>query len=200
MTPAISGTLAAPLLLLLSLTACQTVPTPRPVVIAPPGVELPMTATVLFEVAPDQRDFNVSAFGPYVWSYRESPLMKAAALEMMRDMFSDVVLSEGPTENGVVFQISGYTSINPAVSTYYATAIADVFVRTQVGERQIGKYRGTGRAWGRIYSYPPLEAAYASAFSELSRQMLADPALMKRVKSEAARPPAGASVDPRRRQ
>lgn len=195
-----SGVLAAAFLLSICVTACQTVPPPRPVVIAPAGVELPVAATVLFEVAPDQRDFNVSAFGPYVWSYRESPLMKAAALEMMRDMFSDVVLSEGPTENGVVFQISGYTSINPAISTYFATAVADVFVRTEVGERQIGKYRGTGRAWGRIYSYPPLQAAYATAFSELSRQMLADPALMKRVKSEAARPPARASVDPDRSQ
>lgn len=194
-----SSVLAVALLLSLSVTACQTVPPPRPVVVAPPGVELPVTATVVFEVAPDQRDFNVSTFGPYVWSYRESPLMKAAALEMMRDIFSNVVLSEGPTQNGIVFQISGYTSINPAISTYFATAVADVFVRTEVGERQIGKYRGTGRAWGRIYSYPPLQAAYATAFSELSRQMLADPALMKRVQSDGQVLPARASadVDPR---
>ena len=115
---------------------------------------------------------------------------------MLRDMFSDVVTSAGPTDNGIVFQVSGFTSINPAVSTYFATAIADVFVRTEVGERQIGKYRGTGNAWGRIYSYPPLQAAYAAAFSDLSRQMLADPQLMKRVKSEAARTPARASLEP----
>jgi hypothetical protein len=151
--------------------------------------------TVLFEVAPGQRDFNVSSFGPYVWSYREAPLMKAAALQMMREMFSDVVLAEGPTENGIVFQVSGYTSINPAVSTYFATAIADVFVRTDVGERQIGQYRATGRAWGRIYSYPPLEAAYATAFSELGRQMLADPKLLQRIKSESARVPPRASTE-----
>jgi hypothetical protein len=56
-----------------------------------------------------------------------------------------------------------------------------VFIRTDVGERQVGQYRGTGRAWGRIYSYPPLQAAYAEAFSDLGRQMLADPALMKRL-------------------
>jgi hypothetical protein len=185
---------AAALVSLLFLTACTTVPPPRPVVVAPPGVELPIAATVLFEIPANQRDFNVSSFGPYVWSYRESPLMKAAALEMMGTMFSDVVLAEGPTENGIVFQISGYTSINPAVSTYYATAIADVFVRSEVGERQIGRYRGTGNAWGRIYSYPPLQAAYAAAFSELSRQMLADEVLMKRVESEAARMPARASA------
>ena len=178
------------------MTACTTVPPARPVVVAPPGVELPVTATVLYEVAPGQRDFNVSAFGPYVWSYRESPLMQAAALAMLRDMFSDVVTSAGPTDNGIVFQVSGFTSINPAVSTYFATAIADVFVRTEVGERQIGKYRGTGNAWGRIYSYPPLQAAYAAAFSDLSRQMLADPQLMKRVKSEATRTPARASLEP----
>lgn len=189
------GIFAATLFLSLSLTACTTVPPPRPVVVAPPGVELPIPATVLFEVAPNQRDFNVSSFGPYTWSYRESPLMKAAAWDMMRKMFSDVVASDGPTANGIVFQISGFTSINPAVSTYFATAFADVFVRTEVGERQIGQYRGTGNAWGRIYSYPPLEAAYATAFSELSRQMLADPVLMKRLKAEASRVPARASVE-----
>lgn len=190
-----SGIIASTLYLALSLTGCTTVPPPRPVVVAPPGVELPIPATVLFEVAPNQRDFNVSSYGPYIWSYRESPLMKAAAWEMMRKMFSDVVASDGPTANGIVFQLSGYTSINPAVSTYFATAIADVFVRTEGGERQIGQYRGTGQAWGRIYSYPPLEAAYATAFSELSRQMLADPTLMKRVLSEASRLPARASTD-----
>jgi hypothetical protein len=189
-----AGITVAVLLCLLSLAACQTLPPPRPVVVAPPGVELPLTTTVLLEIAPGQRDFNVSAFGPYVWSYRESPLVKAAALDMMREIFSDVVLTEGPSENGIVFQISGYTSINPAVSTYYATAVADVFVRTEVGERQIGQYRGTGNAWGRIYSYPPLQAAYAAAFGELSRHLLADPILMSRLKSEAARRPAGASA------
>ena len=83
--------------------------------------------------------------------------------------------------------MSGYTSINPAVSSYYATALADVFVRTEVGERQVGQYRGTGSAWGRIYSYFPLEAAYAAAFSELSRQMLADPELMKRLPAKSSR-------------
>lgn len=181
-----SGVLAA-VLLSICVTACQTVPPPRPVVVAPAGVELPVAARVVFEIGPGQRDFNVSAFGPYVWSYRESPLMKAAALDMMRDLFSDVVLSEGPTQNGVVFQISGYTSINPAISTYFATAIADVFVRTEIGERQIGHYRGTGRAWGRIYSYPPLQAAYATAFGELSRQMLADPVLLNRVQAFSRR-------------
>ena len=91
-----SGGFAAALVSLLLLTACTTVPPPRPVVVAPPGVELPITATVLFEIPANQRDFNVSSFGPYVWSYRESPLMKAAALEMMGTMFSDVVLAEGP--------------------------------------------------------------------------------------------------------
>jgi len=171
-----------------ALTACQTAPPPRPTVVAPPGVALPISATVLYEIAPNQRDFNVSSFGPYVWSYRESPLMYAAATQMMHDMFSDVVLSDGPTENGLVFQISGYTSINPGGSMYYATALADVFVRSEVGERQVGQYRGTGSAWGRIYSYSPLEAAYAEAFSDLSRQMLADPELMKRLPAKAPKP------------
>jgi hypothetical protein len=191
----ISGGFANALISSLLLTACTTLPPPRPVVVAPPGVELPITATVLFEIPANQRDFNVSSYGPYVWSYREAPLMKAAALDMMGKMFSDVVPAEGPTENGIVFQISGYTSINPAVSTYYATAIADVFVRTEIGERQIGRYRGTGNAWGRIYSYPPLQAAYAAAFSELSRQMLTDAVLMKRFESEASRMPARASAN-----
>jgi hypothetical protein len=191
----ISGAFATTVLLVLSLTACTTVPPPHPVVVAPAGVELPIRATVVFEVAPNQRDFNVSSFGPYTWSYRESPLVQAAAMEMMRDLFSDVVASDGPTVNGIVFQISGFTSINPAVSTYFATAIADVFVRTEVGERQIGQYRGTGNAWGRIYSYPPLQAAYATAFSELSQQMLADPTLLKRVRSEAPDMPPRASAD-----
>jgi hypothetical protein len=185
--------LATALVLLIASSACHTTAPPRPVT-APPGIELPLVATVLFEVAPGQRDFNVSSFGPYVWSYRESALMRAAALDMMHALFTDVVPTESAGGNGIVFQISGYTSINPAVSTYYATAVADVFVRTDVGERQIGQYRGTGQAWGRIYSYPPLEAAYAQAFSALSQQMLADPKLIKRVKDEAARMPARASA------
>lgn len=168
-------------IVLVIFTACQSAPPPRPVVVAPPGVKLPIGAEVLYEVAPNQRDFNVSSFGPYVWSYREAPLMQAAAMEMMRDLFSAVQTSEGPTQNGVVVQISGYTSINPAVSTYYATALADVFVRTDAGERQIGQYRGRGNAWGRIYSYPPLQTAWAEAFSDLSQQMLADPELIKRL-------------------
>lgn len=184
---ATSGFLATTLIVTMCLSACTTVPPPRPVVVAPPGVALPISAKVLYEVAPNQRNFNVSSFGPYTWSYQEAPLMYAAATEMMRDMFSDVVISDGPTENGLVFQISGYTSINPAVSSYYATALADVFVRTEVGERQVGRYRGTGSAWGRIYSYFPLEAAYAAAFSELSRQMLADPELMKRLSAKSSR-------------
>lgn len=184
------------LALSIAATACQTAAPPRPIVVAPAGVELelPLAATVLFEVAPSQRDFNVSAFGPYVWSYRESPLMKEAALDMMRALFTDVVPAEGLGQNGFVFQISGYTSINPAVSTYYATAVADVFIRTDVGERQVGRYRGTGQAWGRIFSYPPLQAAYAAAFSALSREMLADPVLMQRIKAEGAHPPARVSA------
>jgi hypothetical protein len=186
--------LATALVLLVALTACQTSVPPRPRVTAPAGLELPLVATVLFEVAPSQRDFNVSSFGPYVWSYRESALMRAAALDMMHALFTDVAPTDLAGGNGIVFQISGYTSINPAVSTYYATAVADVFVRTDVGERQIGQYRGTGQAWGRIYSYPPLEAAYAQAFSALSQQMLADPKLIQRIKAETTRTPPRASA------
>jgi hypothetical protein len=182
-----SWVFATALFAMFSLVACTTVPPPRPVVVAPPGVELPISARVLFEVAPNQRNFNVSSFGPYTWSYREAPLMQAAAMEMMHAMFSEVVPSEGPTENGIVFQISGYTSINPGVSMFFATALADVFVRTETGERQVGRYRGTGNAWGRVYSYPPLQAAYAAAFSDLSRQMLADPELMKRLPTKVPR-------------
>lgn len=177
----------AALALSIAATACQTAAPPRPVIVAPAGMELPLEATILFEVAPSQRDFNVSAFGPYVWSYRELPLMKEAALDMLHALFTDVIAVERPGENGIVFQISGYTSINPAVSTYYATAVADVFIRTDVGERQIGRYRGTGHAWGRIYSYPPLQAAYATAFGALRREMLADPALVRRIKAVGAR-------------
>jgi hypothetical protein len=113
--------------------------------------------------------------------------MRAPAMEMMRDMFSEVIASDGPTQNGIVFQLSGYTSINPAVSRYYATTLADVFVRTDAGERQIGQYRGTGNAQGRIFSIWPLQEAYAAAFSELSRQMLADPELMKRLPAKSSR-------------
>ncbi len=174
------GARSATLIVFACLIGCTAVPPPRPTVVAPPGIELPIPATVLYEIAPNQRDFNVSSLGPYTWGYREAPLMSAAATAMMHDMFSDVVVADGPIGNGIVFQLSGYTSINPAVSMYYATAIADVFVRTEAGERQIGQYRGIGSAWGLIYSYPPLETAYAAAFSELSRQMLADPELIKR--------------------
>lgn len=190
--------LVAALTLSISAAGCQTAAPPHPVVVAPAGVELPFAATILFEVPPTQRDFNVSAFGPYVWSYPESRFMREAALHMLQAMFTDVIPIEGPEENGLVFQVSGYTSINPAVSTYYATAVADVFTRTEAGERQIGHYRGTGQAWGRIYSYPPLQAAYAAAFTALSRQMLADPTLMRRINAEAIHfRPRASTTDPR---
>ena len=184
---AVSGVLFTTLIVMMSLAACTTAPPPRPVVVAPAGVELPISARVLFEVAPSQRNFNVSTFGPYTWSYREAPLMRAAAMAMMQDMFSEVVVSDTPTDDGIVFQISGYTSINPGVSRYFATAIADVFVRGESGERQVGQYTATGNAQGLIFSYPPLQAAWAAAFSELGRQMLADPALMKRLPTPTPR-------------
>ena len=90
------------------------------------------------------------------------------------------------TQRGIVVQLSGSTSINPAVSRYHATALADVFLRTETGDQLIGQYRGTGEAQGRIFSEWPLQEAYAAAFSELSRQMLADPELIKRLPVKAA--------------
>ncbi len=179
--------LAATLILAITLSACTTAPPPRPVVVAPAGITLPIPARVLFEVAPNQRNFNVSSFGPYTWTYREAPLMREAAMAMMQDMFSEVVVSDTPTDDGIVFQISGYTSINPGVSRYFATVLADVFVRTESGERQVGQYRGRGSAQGLIFSYPPLRAAWAAAFSELVGQMLADPELIKRLPNQAPR-------------
>ena len=61
---ATSGFLATTLIVTMCLSACTTVPPPRPVVVAPPGVTLPISAKVLYEVAPNQRDFNVSSLGP----------------------------------------------------------------------------------------------------------------------------------------
>jgi len=193
---AILAVLAITLIVMMSLTACTTAPPPRPVVVAPAGVDIPISAKVLFEVAPTQRNFNVSSFGPYTWTYREAPLMRAAAMAMMQDMFSEVVASDGPTENGLVFQVSGYTSINPGVSRYFATALADVFLRTESGERQVGQYRATGSAQGLIFTYFPLQTAWATAFSELGRQMLADPELIKRFPTRAPRSPSAGSGVP----
>ncbi len=166
------------------LSGCASAPPPRPTVTAPPGTQLPIQAKVLFEVAPSQRNFNVSTTR-YSWQYCEASPMTAPALQMLRGMFSEVLSSEGPIASGLVFQISGHTSINPGVRTYYATALADVFVRTNSAERQIGRYRGTGQAVGMIYSYYPLELAYAAAFSDLSKKILADPELMQQLPASA---------------
>jgi hypothetical protein len=183
----VPGALATALVLMTLLAACASAPPPRPVVVAPAGVTIPIPARVLFEVAPSQRNFNVSSFGPYTWTYREAPLMRAAAIAMMQEMFTDVGVVDTPTENGIVFQISGYTSINPGISRYFATVVADVFVRGESGERQVGQYRATGNAQGLIFTYPPLQAAWANAFSELGKQMLADPELRKRLPTAAPR-------------
>lgn len=178
--------LAVTVVLITLLSGCASAPPPRPTVTAPPGTQLPIPAKVLFEIAPSQRNFSVSTYR-YSWQYCEASVMTAPALQMLRGMFSEVVSSEGPIAGGPVFQISGYTSINPGLRTYYATALADVFVRTDSGERQIGRYRGTGQAVGMIYSYYPLQLAYAAAFSDLSKKILADPALMQQLPASARR-------------
>lgn len=170
--------------LLMALGACTTAPPPRPVVVAPPGVTLPLPARVFYEIAPSQREFNVSSRGPTTWVYPEGRLMREAAMPMMRDLFADPAAAE-TRSNGIVFQLSGASTINPAVSRYNATAVADVFLRTETSERLIGQFRGTGSAQGRIFSERPLQEAYAIAFSELSRQILADAELMRQISPRA---------------
>jgi len=152
------------------------------VVVAPPGTKLPLPVRAVYEIAPTQREFNVSSRGPTTWKYPEGQLMRTAALSMMRDLFSEVVEAGPPPHNGIVFRLSGSSSINPAVSRYHANALVEVFSRLETGEQLIGRFEGAGDAQGRIFSEWPLQEAYAQAFSEVSRQILANPEVMRRLR------------------
>jgi len=154
---------------------------------APPGHALPIAAPVAIEIDPSVPQWLSSEFNGYVWTAPLAPVMREEALKLFQRVFSEVGPPASLQTPTVTLVIKGSTLINPLMSNYYGLATVTVFAGADTFARPIGTYSGEGNASAMIYSVAGVHAAFAATFTEIANRMLADPALVERVRTQPAR-------------
>lgn len=175
----------APMVLLLAVAAgCATAPSAPAPLVAPPGVALPIRARVAVQVNSTMPGTQTVEFRGETWQYPDSELMQQAAIRILREVFSEVGTASTLSAAQITVVLNGSSSVNPVMSEYYANATATVFPGENTYTQPLGTFSGSGTGSQPNFSQAGIATAYEGAFRQIGNRMLADRALLAKMKGK----------------
>ncbi len=181
--PSVAAALLAAIVMML--TGCGTAPSSGPPKLSPPpGVTLPIPARVAVQVDPSMPNTQTVEFRGDTWQYPEAELMQQAAMKVFREMFGEVGTPQSVTAPAITIRLTGYSSVNPIMSEYYATPTATVFAGGDTYAQPLGTFSGNGTASQPNFSRAGVASAYEGGFRQIGNRMLADPSLLARLRGK----------------
>jgi hypothetical protein len=180
-----SGFAAARLYLFTLLIAgCATGPYVPPKVSAPSGVTLPVRARVAVQVNPTMPGWQTVEFRGETWQYPDTELMQQAAIRMFREAFTEVGTTQSLSEPTVTVVLNGSSSVNPIMNEYYANATATVFPGGDTYTQPLATFSGSGTGSQPNFSQGGIATAYEGAFRQIADRMLANGALLAKLRGK----------------
>jgi len=151
---------------------------------APPGVALPVSARVAVQVAPNAVNTQTVEYQGETWSYPDAQLMQQAALNVFRQIFTDVGSLESLGAPAITVRLTPNSTLNPLMNQYYANPTATVFPGGDTYTQPIGTYTGSGTSSQMNFTNAGIASAYDAAFRQIGNAMLADSKLLARAQGK----------------
>ncbi len=155
-------------------------------VTVPPGVTLPIRARVAVQVDSTMPGWQTVEFRGDTWQYPDSELMQQAAIRIFREVFTEAGAAQTLGNPTVTVVLNGSSSVNPVMNEYYASATAKVFPGGDTYTQPLGTFSGSGTGSQPNFSQGGIATAYEGAFRQVATRMLANGALLSKLRAQSS--------------